>query len=95
MRVEGLETGAQDGDFRPQVLEGCDEATEEWDHCHLTEGNPVDICFIDYGEQRERQVLGVPPGAGNEVDEGLNYLIFSGGGHSQKWRGLSEGQESM
>ena len=61
-------------------MDGGEKVTEEGDHRHLTEGNLLDLGFIDYGEQVGQEIRGVSPGAGNEVDEGLNYLIFGGGG---------------
>ena len=82
--VEGFQPGAKDGDLCPQVVDGGKEGAKQGNHRHLPEGNPIDVGFVVYREQVGRQVRGMAPSAGNEVDEGLNHLIFGGGGHPLK-----------
>ena len=84
MGVEGFQPGAKNGDFCSQVVDRGEKGAEEGDHRDLTEGNPLDVGFVDYGKQVGGEVVGVSSCAGDEVDEGLNHLILGGGGHPKK-----------
>ena len=84
MCVEGFDPGAKDSYLCPQVVDGGEKGAEERNHCRLTEGNSLDVGYIDRRQQIKRKVWGVIPGTGDEVDEGLDYLIFGGGGHPER-----------